>query len=89
MAEKVITHGKKGTLHNRRQASALLTDETADLFLAEAYESLERDKERLAVAQRLAVNPQRLKILPQGTIEAAIKEIRAAASAVSVIGAGS
>ena len=28
MAEKVITHGKKGTLHNRRQASALLTDET-------------------------------------------------------------
>ena len=28
MAEKVITHGKKGTLHNRRQASALLTDES-------------------------------------------------------------
>ena len=27
MAEKVITHGKKGTLHNRRQVSALLTDE--------------------------------------------------------------
>ena len=72
-----------------RKWETLLTDETADLFLAEAYESLERDKERLAVAQRLAVNPQRLKILPQGTIEAAIKEIRAAASAVSVIGAGS
>lgn len=28
MAEKVITLGKKGTLHHRRQASALLTDET-------------------------------------------------------------
>ena len=27
MAEKVITLGKKGTLHHRRQASALLTDE--------------------------------------------------------------
>ena len=27
MAEKVITHGKKGTLHHRRQALALLTDE--------------------------------------------------------------
>ena len=27
MAEKVITMGKKGTLHHRRQASALLTDE--------------------------------------------------------------
>ena len=28
MAEKVITHGKKGSLHNRRQALALLTDES-------------------------------------------------------------
>ena len=28
MAEKVITHGKKGTLHHRRQALALLTDES-------------------------------------------------------------
>ena len=27
MTEKVITHGKKGSLHNRRQALALLTDE--------------------------------------------------------------
>ena len=27
MAEQVITLGKKGTLHHRRQASALLTDE--------------------------------------------------------------
>ena len=27
MAEKIITLGKKGTLHHRRQASALLTDE--------------------------------------------------------------
>ncbi len=27
MAEKAITHGKKGGLHNRRQALALLTDE--------------------------------------------------------------
>jgi len=27
MAEKVITHGKKGTLHNRRQVLALITDE--------------------------------------------------------------
>ena len=27
MAEKVITLGKKGSLHHRRQASALLTDE--------------------------------------------------------------
>ena len=26
MAEKVITYGKKGTLHQRRQAAALLTD---------------------------------------------------------------
>ena len=29
MAEKVITHGKKGSLHHRRQASALLTDRKA------------------------------------------------------------
>ena len=28
MAEKAITHGKKGTLHHRRQALALLTDES-------------------------------------------------------------
>ena len=27
LAEKVITHGKKSTLHNRRQALALITDE--------------------------------------------------------------
>ena len=27
LAEKVITHGKKGTLHNRRLAAAILTDE--------------------------------------------------------------
>lgn len=27
MAEKVITRGKRGTLHDRRQALALLTDE--------------------------------------------------------------
>ena len=27
MAEKAITHGKKGTLHDRRQVLALLTDE--------------------------------------------------------------
>lgn len=27
MAEKVITHGKRGTLHDRRQTLALLTDE--------------------------------------------------------------
>ena len=28
MAEKVITYGKKGSLHSRRQALALLTDES-------------------------------------------------------------
>ena len=28
MAEKVITQGKKGSLHNRRQALAILTDES-------------------------------------------------------------
>lgn len=28
MAEKVITYGKKGTLHERRKASALLTDKS-------------------------------------------------------------
>ena len=43
MAEKVITHGKKGTLHERRQASALLTDESVvkKVFdeLGERYES--------------------------------------------------
>ena len=27
MAEKIITHGKKGGLHHRRQALTLLTDE--------------------------------------------------------------
>ena len=27
MAEKVITKGKRGTLHDRRQAAAVLTDE--------------------------------------------------------------
>ncbi len=27
MAEKVITRGKRGTLHDRRQAAAVLTDE--------------------------------------------------------------
>jgi large subunit ribosomal protein L17 len=26
MAEKIITRGKRGTLHDRRQAAALLTD---------------------------------------------------------------
>ena len=43
MAEKVITMGKKGTLHHRRQASALLTDESIvkKVFddLGERYES--------------------------------------------------
>ena len=43
MAEKVITLGKKGTLHHRRQASALLTDESIvkKVFddLGERYES--------------------------------------------------
>ena len=43
MAEKVITHGKKGTLHRRRQAAALLTDESIvkKVFdeLGERYES--------------------------------------------------
>jgi large subunit ribosomal protein L17 len=29
MTEKVITLGKKGTLHHRRQAAALLTDKEA------------------------------------------------------------
>ena len=28
MTEKLITHGKKGTLHDRRQVSARLTDES-------------------------------------------------------------
>jgi large subunit ribosomal protein L17 len=28
LAEKVITRGKKGTLHQRRQAAAFLTDES-------------------------------------------------------------
>ena len=28
LAEKVITHGKKGTLHHRRQAAAFLTDKS-------------------------------------------------------------
>ena len=28
MAEKVITYGKKGALHDRRRAAALLTDES-------------------------------------------------------------
>ena len=43
MAEKVITYGKKGTLHQRRQASALLTDKSIvkKVFdeLAPRYES--------------------------------------------------
>ena len=43
MAEKVITYGKKGTLHERRQASALLTDKSIvkKVFdeLAPRYES--------------------------------------------------
>ena len=42
MAEKVITQGKGGTLHNRRQALAVLTDEdiVSKLFdeLATRYE---------------------------------------------------
>jgi large subunit ribosomal protein L17 len=42
LAEKVITKGKKGTLHHRRQAAAVLTDEDVlkKLFdeLAERYE---------------------------------------------------
>ena len=42
MAEKVITHGKKGTLHDRRQAAAFMTDEgvVRKVFaeLAERYE---------------------------------------------------
>ena len=43
MAEKMITHGKKGTLHARRQALAVLTDESVvkKLFdeLGPRYES--------------------------------------------------
>ena len=42
MAEKVITKGKRGTLHDRRQAAAVLTDErvVSKLFdeLAARYE---------------------------------------------------
>ncbi len=42
LAEKIITKGKKGTLHHRRQAAAVLTDEDVlkKLFdeLAERYE---------------------------------------------------
>ena len=37
MVDKIITHGKKGTLHNRRQASAILTDETV---LRKVFEDL-------------------------------------------------
>jgi large subunit ribosomal protein L17 len=43
MADKVVTFGKKGTLHDRRQALALLTDEgvVRKVFdeLAPRYES--------------------------------------------------
>ncbi len=43
MADKVVTFGKKGTLHHRRQALALLTDEgvVRKVFdeLAPRYES--------------------------------------------------
>ena len=43
MAEKIITRGKRGTLHDRRQAAALLTDKriVQKLFdeLAPRYES--------------------------------------------------
>lgn len=45
MTEKVITLGKKGTLHHRRQAASLLTDKDAvrKVFdeLAERYEDRE------------------------------------------------
>ena len=45
MTEKVITLGKKGSLHHRRQAAALLTDKAAvrKVFdeLAERYEDRE------------------------------------------------
>ena len=39
MAEKVITLGKKGSLHHRRQASALLTDEDV---LRKVFDELEQ-----------------------------------------------
>ena len=43
MAEKAITHGKRGSLHDRRQALAVLTDESvvSKLFdeLGPRYES--------------------------------------------------
>ena len=51
VAEKLITHGKKGTLHHRRQAAALLTDKEAvrKVFdeLAERYSDREGGYTRL------------------------------------------
>jgi len=42
LTEKIITHGKKGTLHHRRQAAAFMTDDrvVSKVFdeLAERYE---------------------------------------------------
>ncbi len=42
LTEKIITHGKKGTLHHRRQAAAFMTDDRVvkKVFeeLAERYE---------------------------------------------------
>ncbi len=68
MAEKVITHAKKGTLHHRRQASALLTDEAMvrKLFdeLAPRYESRPGGYTRM-----VKLGPRKGDAAPQAVLE--------------------
>lgn len=68
LAEKVITRGKRGTLHARRQAAAFLTD---DVVLRKVFDELaERYEERPGGYTRLTkLGPRKGDAAPMAVLE--------------------
>ncbi len=68
MTEKVITHAKKGTLHHRRQATAILTDKK---MVKKAFDELApRYDERPGGYTRIAkLGPRKGDAAPMAVIE--------------------
>lgn len=71
LTEKIITHGKKGTLHHRRQAAAFLTHDTQNRVVSKVFDELaERYEDRPGGYTRIVkLGPRKGDAAPMAVID--------------------